>query len=103
MGEPSILHYPYSGYERFREKHHSLGEFDTETFRGESWRAPQLLSAAQRCIKDKDILGLRRLYDTWVVLGDTNTRNALAGAGILRTISFPREVIARMNSSRILD
>lgn len=74
LTQPTILHFPYSSYEQFQEKHESLGEFDSSSIFGDKWRPPAVLIAAERCVRSKDRESLRRVYDEWVVWDEACTR-----------------------------
>jgi hypothetical protein len=91
VASPAILHFPYSTYLRFREKHESFGTFETNTFFGERWHPPALMVAAQECLSHGDE-AFRRLYHEWILM-DSSEANQFLRAGVLAEIFSVSEVL----------
>jgi hypothetical protein len=84
LSSPAILHYPYTTYERFRQKHVSLGVFDATKLLGENWQPPALLMAAQECLRHRDPEGsLRNLYRDWVLMSAEDKRALLEACAVV--------------------
>jgi hypothetical protein len=96
LGSPAILHYPYSSYERFLEKHLAFGVFDPTRLLDWKWHPPPLIAAAQEYVRRGDKNGLCELYRDWVLMNDDDQR-ALVEAGAIVEIRSVSETL-RSNS-----
>jgi Glycosyl transferase family 2 len=86
FAEPAILHYPYSGYARFRAKHESPDSQSLTAVLDAGWRPPSLFTTTKLPAIPEEPDALRPLYERWVVLGDGAARAALIGAGVIAEV-----------------
>jgi hypothetical protein len=87
FAEPGILHYPYSGYARFRAKHESPDGELLAAVLDAAWRPPALFTTTKLPAVPDEPDALRPLYERWVVLGDAADRAALIGAGVIAEVT----------------
>jgi hypothetical protein len=85
--ETVVLHYPYSNYRRFWEKHERLGTFPTDKLLVWDWRPPDLIVEAQRFVDRGDESGARRLFETTALLPPGVDVDRLIDAGVLSRIT----------------
>lgn len=86
---PAVLHYPYSGFERYWRKHARLGDFRGDSALGRPWEPPPFLLASRDLVREGRVEDARRLYRRAVVLRDRRRIAALTGLGVLARIEGP--------------
>jgi hypothetical protein len=65
-----VLHYPYSGFERYWRKHALLGDFRTDRVLGNPWSPPAMLAESRPFVVAGDREGARQFYARTALFGD---------------------------------
>jgi hypothetical protein len=93
LSSPSILHYPFTSFERYWAKFQRLGEFPSEELLGQSWNPPQFLGQSRDLVNSGDREKVRKAYRRAVVISDKKRVAELLERQVLMRISGPATIL----------
>jgi hypothetical protein len=94
LSTPSVLHYPYTSFERFWDKHARLGDFGGDVLLGQRWEPTSFLLQARDRVMGGRRDEARRLYQRAALLFDAERAGELVASGALFRLDAPARAVA---------